>query len=101
MDFSSIMSDPRSRKEISFERAYLIPGRGPYPVAQINQSLIIIIIIITVLVILSPTTASATMEIMIGVNWLAKNATGANESLPLGLRSRGVAKIKYSLKISQ
>lgn len=47
--------------------------------AQINQLFIILILILIF------ATAAATMEIMIGVNSQAKNVTGANESLPLGL----------------
>lgn len=46
--------------------------------AQINQLFIILILILIL-------AAAATMEIMIGVNSQAKNVTGANESLPLGL----------------
>lgn len=47
--------------------------------AQINQLFIIVILILIL------AAAAATMEIMIGVNSQAKNVTGANESLPLGL----------------
>lgn len=46
--------------------------------AQINQLFIIVIVIVIL-------AGATTMEIMIGVNSQAKNVTGANESLPLGL----------------
>lgn len=48
--------------------------------AQINQMFIILVLILILIL-----AAAATMEIMIGVNSQAKNVTGANESLPLGL----------------